>query len=739
MSNLKNPARKHRVRNLFYAGSVTLLTALVIITMVTGALEPFERRLLDFRFQSFNQGNEVSDEIVYIDIDDVSLDTLSEQVGGWPWPRGMIVADLIINYVMFGNPSVMVFDILYSEFSPKLPNEPISDEDLWLADVSSMYPNVSHAVLFTNETFETDREMPDFVDQTFAMQVDDSASTLDLPTYNYYLTPFEPLFQFSNMLHSVNHQEDEDGVSRSNQMFIHYEDRYFPGLALRGLQEHLGITDYRIDRHSLVMNTTERGEMRVPLNERGEYRLNYYEDSNEFTAFPADNVIASAQNFFSGAGEILVPPEVFENKIVIVGASALGLKDIKVTPMGKNIPGPFLHITAMSNILQEQHLSTVPLWLSIVLAVISVIVILTITVFVDRGSIRAAVGAVIILVWLVLSLLLFKQSGIIVEMAATLTSLLLAYLGGLVFTSLSEAAEKNKISTAMGKYIAPAVMNEVLDNYDQLIGEVGESRELTILFSDIRSFSSISEQYTAEKVVEVLNRYLEKMIAIVFENRGTLDKIIGDAIMAFWGAPNPEESKEDLAIQTAMKMVRTLDHLNPELEASNLPSLRIGVGLHTGKMIVGNIGSDQRLDYTAIGDNVNLGSRLEGLTKYYKTPVLVSETTYQPLKDKYHFLFADLVAVKGKVNGIGIYAPIDYEAIPEGFDIEGALGEFATARDLYSGQEFVKAARAFKALSEGGTGGPVAGLSEVFLKRCVRFAKEAPPKNWNGVWTMTEK
>lgn len=738
MAKLKNPKRKARARNWFFVGAVAVLSGLAVVALLTGALAPFERRLLDFRFNAFNQDNEVSPDIVYIDIDDVSLTTLSQQVGGWPWPRGLIVADLILNYVMLGNPSSFIFDVIYSELSPKRPNEPISDQDLWLADVTSIYPNASHAVLFTNESFDADAVMPDYAAETFEIPVDDSESRLTLPDYNFFLAPFDPLFPLSNLLHSVNHQEDPDGISRKNQMLVRYGDNYYPGLALRGLELLLGATGYRIEGRTLIMETTERGDVRIPVNERGEYQLNFYSNNNEFSAFPADNVIASAQSFFSGEGEILVPLEAFENKIVVFGASALGLKDVKVTPLGSNIPGPFLHITAMSNILLGQHLREVPLWVTIAIAVLAVTAIMTVTMFVKSGAARALVGAVIIVVWMILALVLFQQFSLIVEMATTLSVTMLAYLGGLVFTSLSEAAEKNKISSAMGKYLSPSVMNEVLDNYDKLIGEVGEGRELTILFSDIRSFSSISEQYSAETVVEVLNLYLEEMIKIVFTNRGTLDKIIGDAIMAFWGAPNPEEGKEKLACDTAIEMVRALAALNPRLAERDLPQLKIGVGLHTGEMIVGNIGSDQRLDYTAIGDNVNLGSRLEGLTKYYKSPILVSETTYEPIKDQFRFVYVDAVAVKGKTHGIGIYAPVDEAAAEGGFDIDGAIDRFQAARKLYEEREFARGVKEFESLANG-AGGPLSGVSDVFRTRCVKFAKDPPPANWNGVWTMTEK
>lgn len=739
-SGAEKKRHKNRLKNVVFAGGLIGLGAFATLAIATGFLGPFERRLVDFRFQTFNQENEASQEIVYIDIDDTSLTTLSPQVGGWPWPRGLVVGDLIVNYVMFGNPAALIFDVIYSEYSPKLPDEPISDEDFIFADFSSYYPNLSHAVQFREEEArDAPMQFPPELNPVFEIEVDDSASTLDLPEFNAFLRPYDELAFVSPLLHAVNHREDPDGVSRRNQMLVRYQDRYYPGLALRGLEQLIGASNYRIVGRDLLFDTFDRGEFRVPLARDGDYQLNFYDTYNKFISVPADSLIGSAQNFFYFGGEVVIPPETFEGKIVVIGASALGLKDVKSTPVGGNIGGPYIHITAMSNILMNQHIEPVEPWISIVIAIAAVAAILAVTVYVPSGAIRATVAAAVIIVWMVVALLLFQFGSLILEMAATLTVTLLAYLGGLIFSSLSEAAEKNKISSAMGKYISPSVMSEVLNNYDQLVGEVGQSREITILFSDIRSFSSISEKLTAATVVEVLNQYLAEMIKVVFEKRGTLDKIIGDAIMAFWGAPSPEPKKEQLALETAIGMIRNLEALNPRLEEQGYPPLRIGVGLHTGDMIVGNIGSEQRLDFTAIGDNVNLGSRLEGLTKYYKSPILVSEPTYEPLKDAHTFVYVDHVAVKGKTQGIGIYFPIDPERALPGQEIDEVIDAFRGAREQYGELDFVAAGRAFKEIAEPNVGGQLAGLGEVFAKRCAHFLKNPPPDNWNGIWTMTEK
>lgn len=739
MTKPKKDKQKSRVRRrIVFAGMFTIpLIILMITALYLDVFDIFERKLVDFRFNYMNQGQPASQEIVYIDIDEMSLQTLSPSIGGWPWPRGGIVAQHIIEYVMLGEPSIFLFDILYVDYSPKAPDVDIPEEDLWLLDVSMYYQNVSHAVHFSTDAVGDARQMPESAEYNFEIQVDDSASEIENEEFNNFVMPYDPLGAYAGMLHTVNHTEDADGISRESKLFVEYQGKYYPSLSLRALQTKLGTSTYRIEGRTFIMLDDTGNEVRrIPMTGTGHFRINFQEDNNEFIAYPADNIIASSMNQLSGEGDLLVPYEEFKDKIVIIGASATGLKDIKVTPMGDNIAGPYLHITTISNILQEQYLRSIPKWITSLIIAFSVLVILTPTLFI-RNWIKNIVGVVLILGYLALALLVFKQSGLVLDMSTTLIAMLLSYFTTLIYVSLSEAAEKNKISSAMGKYLAPSVMTEVLEKYDELVGEVGEGKEIAILFSDIRSFTSISETLPADRVVYLLNMYLAEMIKVVFENRGTLDKMIGDAVMAFWGAPNAEERKDYLAVKTGLEMISRLEAVNSALEAENMPRIRIGVGVNTGDMIVGNIGSEQRLDYTVIGDNVNLGSRMEGLTKYYLTPVLVSETTYELTKDDFVYMFADTVAVKGKEKGIGIYLPLAERNGADISAIESEVTSFNAARELYTSQRFDEALPAFEEIENSES--VLNGIAGVFSKRCKTFIKRKPPANWNGIWKMVDK
>ncbi len=728
--------RKVRLRRaLFLVSTIVVLSGLGVLAVENDVLGFLEYPLEDLRFRSFNPGLDPSSDVVFIDVDETSLESLSPEVGTWPWPRGTVVADHLLSYVMQGGPSVFLFDVLYGEYSPKTPGVDIPEEDWILFETSLAYPELSHAVLFTKSLQEETDALPDSASLSFAVSVDVDSQAVDFPSYNDFVFPFDPLGEFANLLHAVNYQEDADGVSRTMPLLTEYNGEYYPALTLRALEQHFGLSRYRVTERHIELYRGEELVRSVPVDNKGDLSIAFYEDYNKFETVPADVVIASSLNVRDGF-DPLISPEEFAGKIVVFGGSATGLRDIKVTPMGSNVAGPYLHLNAVSNILGEQYLTRPSNVISMLITAGLVVAVAVVTILMQGRFFRFLIGAVLVVAWFVFSLLVFESAQIMVEAAPPLLASAIAYLAGLVFVGLTEARERFKIAGAMGKYLAPDVMTEVLENYDELVGEVGEEREIAILFSDIRGFTSISEQFPAETVVNILNRYLSRMIDVVFANSGTLDKMIGDAVMAFWGAPNPTEKKDYLAVKTALEMQSALDAVNAELASDGLPGLKIGIGVNTGPMIIGNIGSERRLDYTAIGDNVNLGSRIEGLTKYYKSPVLVSETTFEHTKPEFRYLFVDTVAVKGKATGIKIYRPLAEQNGRLSADLAADAGIFEEAVTLYAAADFDAADKRFSEIDKDSG---LAGLAQLYHERCTVLAKNPPGKDWDGIWRMLEK
>lgn len=721
----------------------TLVICFILILFFLNIFAIFENKLLDFRFLYFNQNKPVSDDIVYIDIDEESLENMEPLFGGWPWRRGELVAQYILDFVLMANPDIFLFDVLYTELSPKAMNDPISLEDDWLIQSTLMGGNrVSHGVLFANDpSKETPDVLPDKSANNFEIKVNDEKSTINFSELNTVIHPFDELFKNNLQNHSVTHKEDIDGISRKYKLLVKYEGKYYPSLALVGIQRKMNITEYELIGTNLILKDKNGKKTTIKLDKDGNYQINFYKDWRKFSSHSADNIIVSAGEFYSGnLDKMLVKLEELKGKIIVIGASAAALFDLKVSPMGSGYPGPFMHITTMSNVLMDQHLIRIPNFVAVLIIIFSTLLIVITTTYFKSRYIKNIFGLGFILLHIIAGLLMFKFFGIVLEMATTLITLIISYFGSLVYLSLTEEAEKRKISNAMSKYLAPSVMEEVLENYTELMGEVGEKKELAILFSDIRSFTTISENYPPETVVWLLNKYLARMITIIFDCYGTVDKFIGDAVMAFWGAPKAHDERDYYAVSAGLKMINELDRFNEEVQQEgDFPVLRIGVGINTGDMIVGNIGSEKRLDYTVIGDNVNLGSRIEGLTKYYKLSLLVSESTYMTTKDKFIYLFVDNVAVKGKVEGIKMYTPLaevsDSENSIGAIKKEGVLfnkahkvffkGEFEQAKELYT--------EALPSLNK------LKGLAGVFLDRCDYYITNPPPKNWNKVWKMLEK
>ena len=325
--------------------------------------------------------------------------------------------------------------------------------------------------------------------------------------------------------------------------------------------------------------------------------------------------------------------------------------------MGSGIPGVYLHASAYSNIIRGDFLRySGPLVTSLSILLLAVIV--TVSILWSRNVIYYQLGVPFLLAFLYLFVSFWGyRHNILLDMVAPTMSILISWMGSFAFLSITEGKDKRKIKRMLSQYVSPSILATLIDKspQDVLKAEVGSKENLTILFSDIRGFTSISERLAAEQVVELLNGYLREMVDVIFKHEGTLDKFIGDAIMAFWGAPIRTSDHAMQTVLAAFDMRRQLKVFNQELAAKGGFPLDMGVGINTGDVILGNIGSEKKLDYTIIGDNVNLASRMEGLTKEYGSPILITESTYESIKASVPCRIIDMVRVVGKKQGIRIY------------------------------------------------------------------------------------
>lgn len=530
---------------------------------------------------------------------------------------------------------------------------------------------------------------------------------------------------------------DDDGIIRRTTLVLPYgrsknpnEWDIYPSLDVMAARAFLGP---QAQDTSLIYGPQGIVEIRLGKalllhpNGRGQLIINYQGPANTFTHYSIVDVLQ--KKFAPGA---------FQGKIVLIGATATGIGDLRGTPYGgTDYPGVEIHANVIDNILNQRFLKY-----GFRQAVVDVLLILFFGVpvgiwmaLVQPRWMWFGAGLLIPLVAVDYGAFLHGWWLNFTVPAMTLTgNVLLVSL----YRALVEEKEKRKVRSAFGQYLSPEVIRRLLVN-PRLVEP--RKTDITVMFSDIRGFTSISEKLDAQELALFLNQYLSDMTRIVFKTNGTLDKYIGDAVMAFWGAPFEEPGHAAKACNAALEMMKRVRELQKQWEAQGKPSLDIGIGLNTGVASVGNMGSVLRYGYTALGDAVNLSSRLEGLNKDYGTHIIVNETTYQSAKDDgFVFRELDLIRVKGKLQPVTIYQLMgqqeDLAAEGRTEEVRLQVEQFACARELFRNRKWEAAQRAFQEFLDSW---PEDGPSRTYWKRCQEYLFDEPPANWDGVFVMTHK
>jgi adenylate cyclase len=530
---------------------------------------------------------------------------------------------------------------------------------------------------------------------------------------------------------------DPDGVLRRTMLVLPFgrskninDWQMFSSLEVQAVRLYLGLptTQLSVNFNQIGVVSVNFGDkLKIEPDYTGHMQINYRGPRGSYPYFSIADVVTRQ-----------FPPGSFNGKIVLVGASATGIGDLRTTPYGGiNYPGVEVHANVIDNILNHGFLvrgAQQVLWdvlailfLGIPLGIWMALVqprwmwfgaaLLIPLVAVDYGAFRRGW-------WLNFTIPAMTLTG----------NVLLVSL----YRALVEEKEKRKVRAAFGQYLSPEVIRRLLVN-PRLVEP--KKTDITVMFSDIRGFTSISEKLDAQELALFLNQYLSDMTRIVFSYHGTLDKYIGDAVMAFWGAPFEEQGHAARGCSAALEMTKRVRELQKEWEAQGKPKLEIGIGLNTGVASVGNMGSALRRGYTALGDAVNLSSRLEGLNKDYGTHIIVNETTYQAAKnDGFVFRELDLMRVKGKLQPVTIYQLMgrreDFAADGLEDELRAQLEMFTRSRELYRNRQWKSAQSAFEEFLDKW---PEDGPSRVYVERCQEYIVSEPPANWDGVFVMTHK
>lgn len=699
-------------------------------------------RLRNFDFYQVLKPREAKQRpVVIVNIDEASL----TQLGQWPWPRTLIAE--LVDKLQKAGAAVIGFDLMLAEPDRMSP-----------ASVALTLPQIDEA------TREKMMAMPSN-DDVLAAAIARSKVVLgqasiitptkadpDLPRTGLAMIGGDPspyIFEFAGLLHNIPILEkaaagrgsltlrpERDGVVRRVPMVMKAGGDIVPALALDMLRvvTGSGAILIRTDPGVGIRAVAVPG-LQLPTDENGQLWINFA---------PHDQArYISAKDVFNGN----FPADRFAQRLVLLGTSAAGLLDLKATPLETAMPGVEAHAQILENVLSQSLLSRpnyasgVELVAAALFGIIFVILAPTI-----GAMAMLALGLLTAVAMAAGSWYFFTQQGLLFDLTFPLIAIFATFATLLFINYFREQADRRRIRGAFSQYISPTLVEQLANSPKKLVLG-GEVRNMTILFSDVRGFTTISETFkdNPQGLTQLMNRLLTPLTNSIIERKGTIDKYIGDAIMAFWNAPLDDTDHEAHACAAALDMLQRIDNLNHEREAEALEdgkpffAMNIGLGINTGTCVVGNMGSDLRFDYSVLGDPVNLASRLEGRSKEYGTPIIIGAKTAEKIKDRFAALQIDLITVKGKTEPESIYALLGDQQVAdsESFRTVAALMQEMLA--CYRARDWAGAENALQRARAAPDHFSLDAIYDMYHERIRTFRAAPPPASWDRVYAFDKK
>jgi len=734
--------------------ALSALILLVLLVDTSGFYKyPFLKQLENWTYDArlnFNRLDTLDERVVIVDIDENSL----AKVGRWPWGRdklAVIVENLFEHY----QANVVGFDIVFAESDQssgleqfeELARNELKNDPQYQKALDRIRPSLHHDEIFAESLVGRNVVLGFYFKAS--LQEGETGVTGLLPPA---LTRMDA--QWSERL-PINQAQgyggnlailqssarsggyfdnpfvDSDGVFRRVPLIQSYQKYLFASLALATAQAHLGASGVELSvetegsrggKEYYALETINLKEYRIPVDANGAVFVPYRGLQGSFPYVPAHQVLSK-----------MADPALLKDKIILVGTSAPGLLDLRSTPVQNIYPGVEVHANIVSGIL-DQRIKHKPAWTVgyefVLLVVVAVIMALLLPLL---SPILAAAGTAVVSALVMAGTFAAWNNNLILPLASPMLLIVLMFMWHMTFGFFIESRGKRQLANLFGQYIPPELVDEMSKSPEEYSLE-GENREMTVLFSDVRGFTTISEGMDPKQLTQLMNALLTPMTRVIHKHRGTIDKYMGDAIMSFWGAPMADSEHARHALYAAMEMMDELKIMQKEFKERGWPLVNIGIGLNTGNMNVGNMGSEFRMAYTVLGDAVNLGSRLEGLTKNYGVNIIVSESTKLAIPE-FVFREIDLVRVKGKNEPVAIFEPVGHKN-----DLEKAVTSEITSykRALlnFRAQSWDKAELDFFNLNREY---PDRFLYQVYLDRITVYRKESPGDDWDGVFTHTSK
>ncbi len=715
-----------------------------------GFVQFIDAKLYDYRLR-LTLPHTSDDRIVILDIDEKSL----KEDGRWPWGRDKM-AVLMEKLFDRDGAAVVGFDVVFAEKDNSsglkvlqdLGRNQFKDVAQFQSVLTQIRPHLEYDALFASKIKQRNVVLGYYFSNSERGAQKSMSGVLPEPVFpsgtfkgrpvtflkwDSYGANLPELQTSAALAGHFNPVVDFDGVVRRIPMIVEYEGAYYESLSMAVVRTLLGMpklspgyaTSKDKNYGGLEWLTLEaaQGDLRIPVDAEISALVPYRGARGSFRYISASDVLHDR-----------IPLTDIQNKIVLVGTSAPGLMDMRSTPVGEVYPGVEVHANMISGIL-SQSIKQNPSYVlgANVLLVLLVGVALSILLPILSPIRGTLLSAGVLLLAVIVNGSLWEYGNIALPMAGGMLMILALFALNMTFGYFVESRTKRQITGLFGQYVPSELVDEMSKNPEQVSME-GESREMTVLFSDVRGFTTISEGLDPKELSLLMNEFLTPLSRVIYSHRGTIDKYMGDCIMAFWGAPLPDTRHAYHAVLSGLEMQRTLSSLQPHFKERGWPQISIGVGINTGRVSVGNMGSEVRVAYTVMGDAVNLASRLEGITKEYGAGVLVGESTKEAVPE-FVYRELDLVRVKGKDKPVAIFEPL------------GLVGEvaqelleevklFQQAVRLYRKQDWDKAELQFFNLLKIA---PQSKLYEVYTERVGYYRNNPPGENWDGVFVFKTK
>ncbi len=678
--------------------------ALTLLLFYLGGFQSWEWKTWDWRVRMFSDPSSAAEDIVIFLIDQNSLDVYASSHGlSWPWPREMYA--YVVDFCRQAEVKALFFDFIFSEASLYGP-----EDDKRFADTMTEAGNVFLPVFLTKKGKILD---PSTVQSLKRFVLPENAWNKDyaVPMQSVDL-PLASFLSSTSGVGNVNFTPDRDGIFRRIPLVFSLGSQILPSLPLAVAR--------RVDT-----------EFSIPwkaLDSFGQMVIRYHGPSGTYKSYSIASIINSYAQIQEGK-EPQIPSETFRNKIILLGSSAPGLLDLRSTPLNAVCPGVEIQAAVIDNLLYKDFFRRTHLFVLLVfIGLLSLLVAL-------GTSLLHKIWQFILFFLACLALpacaaVLAYISGYWLEFVGPAFAVVLGFMAAALLNYNIEGKQKRFIKSVFQYYLNPHVIERVIKNPD-LLKLGGEKREITSVFTDVAGFTSISEDLTPEELVNLLNEYLSEMTEVIFDSGGTLDKYEGDAIIAFWNAPLDQPDHALRACRAALACQDRLERMRATIKETYGHELYMRIGVNSGDAVVGNMGSQTRFDYTAMGDTVNLAARLEGANKQYGTSILIGENTYHLVKDSIAAREVDRIRVVGKTKPVRIYEIFgDTDRIAE--ELQKRISDHHEALSLFHERQWEDAARLFQNLGDD----PVAG---VYLTRIAGFRSSPPPENWDGIFDLKVK